>query len=163
MSISWLQADFSPYSPATHLGKLRNYRRSTPEKDTLHRNQGQCRNGEYAVKLKVIATTLLVGTLLAAQADSAPLTGHGRRSEARAIPRDRNSVCIVDVLHSEELPFAPLFYHRLRATLRITPPGGPAFETTVEKLIPWQVPPPRQGQRLRLWCDPTSPWSAWAG
>ena len=132
-------------------------------KDTLHRNRGQCRNGEHVVKLKVIAATLLVGALFAAQADSAPLTGHGRRSEARAIPRDRNSVCIVDVLHSEELPFAPLFYHRLRATLRITPPGGPPFETTVEKLISWQAPPLRQGQRLRLWCDPASPWPAWAG
>src|ERR1700741_1391964 len=163
MSISWLQAAFSPYSPATHLGKLRNYRRSTYEKDTLHRNQGQCRNGEYVVKLKVIATTLLVGTLLAAQADSAPLTGHERRSGARTIPSDRSSVCIADVLHSEELPFGPIFYHRVRATLRITPRGGPAFETTVEKLIPWQVPPPRRGQRLRQWCDPANPRPAWAG
>jgi hypothetical protein len=125
--------------------------------------KGNAGTGEHVVKLKVIAATLLVGALLAAQADSAPLTGHGRRSEARAIPRDRNSVCIVDVLHSEELPFAPLFYHRLRATLRITPPGGPPFETTVEKLISWQAPPFRQGQRLRLWCDPASPWPAWAG
>jgi hypothetical protein len=40
--------------------------------------------------------------------------------------------------------------------LLITSPSSPAFETTVEKLISWQVPPPRQGQRFRLRCDPAS-------
>jgi hypothetical protein len=35
-------------------------------------------------------------------------------------------------------------------------PGRAPFETTVVKLIPWQVPPPRQGQRMTVLCDPAS-------
>jgi hypothetical protein len=78
-------------------------------------------------------------------------------SRARGrIPGDNEFVCIVDVLHSEELTGAPIFYHLVRATLRITPPTGPAFETLVTNMIHWQVPPPRQGQRLRFRCDPAS-------
>jgi hypothetical protein len=82
--------------------------------------------------------------------------GRGRRQATRAIPRDNEFVCIVDVLYSEELTSAPIFYHLVRATLRITPPSSPAFETVVTKMIHWQVPPSRQGQRLSLWCDPAS-------
>jgi hypothetical protein len=41
----------------------------------------------------------------------------------------------------------------VRARLRITPPDQPPFETTVERFIPWQVPPPRRGQRAKLACD----------
>jgi hypothetical protein len=78
-----------------------------------------------------------------------------RRHATRPIPGDK-FVCIVDVLHSEELAGAPIFHHLVRATLRITPPSIPAFETTVVKMISWQVPPPRQGQRLRQRCDPAS-------
>jgi hypothetical protein len=33
--------------------------------------------------------------------------------------------------------------------LLITSPSSPAFETTVEKLISWQVPPPRQGPKVQ--------------
>ena len=142
----------------------------------------------------IIATTLSLGMLLAAPADSAPYTEQGRQGEAlyirsgacfnegraqtnvsaisrktirclrnqgrrqtaRAIPSDGRSECIVDVLHSEELTGAPIFYHLVRATMLITSPSSPPFETTVEKLISWQVPPPRQGQRFRLRCDPAS-------
>jgi hypothetical protein len=78
------------------------------------------------------------------------LRGRGR------IPGDNEFVCIVDVLRSEELTGAPIFYHLVRATLRITPPTSPAFETVVTEMIHWQVPPPRQGQRLRRRCDPAS-------
>jgi hypothetical protein len=84
------------------------------------------------------------------------LRNQGQRQTARAIPRGGRSVCIVDVLHSEELTGAPIFYHLVRATLLITSPSSAAFETTVENLISWQVPPPRQGQKLRLRCDPAS-------
>lgn len=84
------------------------------------------------------------------------LRNQGRRQTARAIPNDSRSLCIADVLHSEELTGAPIFYHLVRATLLITSPSSPAFETTVEKLISWQVPPPRQGQRFRLQCDPAN-------
>jgi hypothetical protein len=35
----------------------------------------------------------------------------------------------------------------------VTPRDAPPFETTVLKVIPWQVPPPRRGQRVRVACD----------
>jgi hypothetical protein len=77
-----------------------------------------------------------------------------RAEEARA--RDAKvspKLCLVEVLHSEELPLAPPFYHTVRATLRVTPPDRPPFETTVRRAIPWQSPPPRQGQRILVPCD----------
>ncbi|MBV8894551.1 hypothetical protein [Bradyrhizobium sp.] len=61
--------------------------------------------------------------------------------------------CLVEVLHSEELPIGPLFHHTVKATLLVTAPGTPPFETTVVKVIPWQMPPPRRGQRERVGCD----------
>lgn len=64
--------------------------------------------------------------------------------------------CRIEVLYSEELPGAPIFQNRVRARLKITPPGQPPFEVTVERFIPWQVPPPRRGQRLHQVCDPAS-------
>jgi hypothetical protein len=94
----------------------------------------------------VIAITLLLGMLPAARADAATLTEHGGRGG-----------CMVEVLHSEELTYAPEYQHLVKATLLVTPPGGPAFETTVLRYISWQTPPPRQGQRLRVWCDPANP------
>ena len=65
----------------------------------------------------------------------------------------RDSRCLVEVLYSEELPIGPLFYHTVKAAVLVTPPGGPPFETTVHKVISWQVPPPRRGQRVRVACD----------
>jgi hypothetical protein len=62
--------------------------------------------------------------------------------------------CLVEVLRSEELPIGPLFSHTVRATLRVTAPDRAAFETTVQRVIPWQAPPPRRGQQLRMPCDP---------
>jgi hypothetical protein len=64
--------------------------------------------------------------------------------------------CVVEVLHSEMLPIGPLFQHTVKATLLVTAPDRPPFETTVEKVIPVQYPPPRQGQRLKMMCDPAS-------
>jgi hypothetical protein len=40
--------------------------------------------------------------------------------------------------------------------LLVTSPNRPPFETTVEKVTPVQFPPPRQGQRLQMMCDPAS-------
>ncbi len=65
----------------------------------------------------------------------------------------RDSRCLVEVLYSEELPIGPLFYHTVKAAVLVTPPAAPPFETTVQKVIPWQVPPPRRGQRVRVACD----------
>jgi hypothetical protein len=98
------------------------------------------------VKPVFIATTLLLGMLPAARADAASLAVHAGRD-----------ACLVEVLHSELLPYAPDYQHLVKATLLVTPPAGPAFETTVWKYITWQSPPPRQGQRHRVWCDPANP------
>jgi hypothetical protein len=95
------------------------------------------------VKPVFIATVLLFGLLPVARADAASLAGRG--------------ACLVEVLHSELLPYAPEYQHLVKATLLVTPPAGPAFETTVLKYITWQAPPPRQGQRRRVWCDPANP------
>ena len=72
------------------------------------------------------------------------LTGAVRAVQARS--------CVLEVLYSEELPIGPLFYHTVRADLLVIPPKGQPFETTVWKVIPWQVPPPRRGQRVRRPC-----------
>jgi hypothetical protein len=49
-----------------------------------------------------------------------------------------------------------MFHHTVKATLLVTPPDRPPFQTTVERVIPWQAPPPRQGQRMWVYCDPAS-------
>lgn len=67
--------------------------------------------------------------------------------------RDTRS-CRAEVLHSEELPIGPLFYHTIKATMLVTASDARRFETTIYEVIPWQVPPPRQGQRVRVRCDP---------
>ena len=63
-------------------------------------------------------------------------------------------LCTAEVLYSEMLPVGPAFYHTIKATLLVTPTDRPPFETTVVRAIPWQAPPPRQGQRQRVPCDP---------
>jgi hypothetical protein len=78
------------------------------------------------------------------------------RRAVRPGPRAGLIACKAAILYSEELPGAPIFYHHVRADLLVTPPGRPAFEATVENLTPWQIPPPRRGQRLTLWCDPAN-------
>jgi hypothetical protein len=64
--------------------------------------------------------------------------------------------CLIEVLHSEELPIGPMFFHTIKATLLVIAPGMQSFETTVQEVIPWQAPPPRQGKRLHARCDPTA-------
>jgi hypothetical protein len=64
--------------------------------------------------------------------------------------------CLVEVLHSEELPIGPMFFHTIKATLLVTAPGMQPFEATVQEVIPWQAPPRRQGKRLHARCDATA-------
>jgi hypothetical protein len=85
----------------------------------------------------------LVITMLALLA--LPCASRARQHDARS--------CLVEVLYSEELPLGPMFYHTVRERLRVTPADQPPFETTVERAIPWQAPPPRQGQRTRVPCE----------
>jgi hypothetical protein len=102
------------------------------------------------VNRTIIVTTLFLGMVVAASAD-----GQSSRRTAAETPSNR-PVCIVEVLQSEELPGAPIFQNLVRATLRITSADHPPFETTVVRLIPWQVPPPRRGQRIKSLCDPSA-------
>jgi hypothetical protein len=94
------------------------------------------------MKFSIAAATLLVGATLSAQASAAS---------------DQGLPCVARVLHSEELPFAPINYWLVKVTLEVTPPNGAAFETTLQDSTPWQVPPPRRGQTFRLRCDPANP------
>jgi hypothetical protein len=64
--------------------------------------------------------------------------------------------CTVEVLHSEMIPVGPLFHHTIRATLLVSRQDKPPFETTVQRVVPVQFPPLRQGQRLKMLCDPAS-------
>jgi hypothetical protein len=74
---------------------------------------------------------------------------------SRAGQHDGHS-CLVEVLYSEMLTLAPPFNHTVKARLLVTPPDRPAFETTVVRSIPWQAPPPRQGQRVWEPCEHVS-------
>jgi hypothetical protein len=67
--------------------------------------------------------------------------------------------CKARVLYSEELPFAPIGTWLLRATLEVTPPRGNPYLATFQDWMPWQGPPLRRGQSLRVLCDPADPGS----
>jgi hypothetical protein len=88
--------------------------------------------------IAIVTTTLLI-TIAPAYAGQ---RGHG----------DERS-CVAEVLRSEELPIGPLFHHTIKETLLVTGPDMPPSERIVYKVITWQEPPPRQGQRLRISCD----------
>jgi hypothetical protein len=88
-----------------------------------------------------IAVALLLTAMLPAQASSG--------NEA--------AICSARVIRSEELPFAPMGYWLVRATLEVSPPGGLPFEVTFQDNMPWQGPPPRMGQTFRVRCDPANP------
>ena len=94
------------------------------------------------MKLSIAAAVLLASVTLPAQASAGG---------------DPGLPCIARVLHSEELPFAPINTWLVKVTLEITTPNGGAFTTTLRDTTPWQVPSPRQGQTFRLRCDPANP------
>jgi hypothetical protein len=89
----------------------------------------------------VVAMTFLMAT---APIQARQAAQHGTRS------------CLIEVLHSEELPIGPMFFHTIKATLLVTAPGAQPFESTVREVIPWQMPPPRAGKRVRVRCDPAA-------
>jgi len=96
----------------------------------------------------LVFVAVLSPILLAALDRSSAADGRGRGGPSN------QGLCLVEVLRSEELPLAPPFHHTVKATLLVTPPDRPPFETTVLRVIPWQSPPPRQGQRVWVSCDP---------
>ena len=75
---------------------------------------------------------------------------------ARQAAQHATRSCLIEVLHSEELPIGQMFFHTIKATLLVTAPGAQPFEATVQEVIPWQTPPPRAGKRVRVLCDPTT-------
>jgi hypothetical protein len=105
-----------------------------------------------AVTRAIIAAALLLGMGVAGSAGAAEMAQRGAQGKAEA----RAQTCLVQVLSSEEIPLGPMFHHTVKATLLVSPSDRPPFQTTIEKVTPWQVPPPRQGQRAWVACDPAS-------
>jgi hypothetical protein len=101
-----------------------------------------------AVKRATIAAALLLGLGVAGRAGAAEMPQTKAETKAQS--------CFVQVLSSEEIPLGPMFHHTVKAILLVSPTDRPPFQTTIEKVIPWQVPPPRQGQRAWVYCDPAS-------
>jgi len=95
------------------------------------------------MKLTIIAATLLAGATLA--------------NAAEASPGNQVLRCTAKVIHSEELPFAPVGNWLVKVTLEITPPSGNAYQTNLQDWMPWQGTPPRRGQAFRVQCDPAHP------
>ena len=93
----------------------------------------------------IAAAIVLAGATLA----SAPANAQGSGNPFRP--------CTARVVHSEELPFAPIDSWLIKVTLQITPQNGAPYITTLHDRMPWQGPPPRRGQAFRLWCDPANP------
>ena len=96
--------------------------------------------------ITITAATLLAGATLASVT-----------SAAQASPGNQGFPCVAIVIHSEELPFAPINTWLVKVTLEITPPNGNAYQTTLRDWMPWQGPPPRRGQAFRVLCDPVNP------
>jgi hypothetical protein len=97
------------------------------------------------MKPVIAAAILLAGATLA----SVPANAQGAGNPLRP--------CTARVVHSEELPFAPIDSWLVKVTLEVTPKHGSAYFTTLQNRMPWQGPPPRRGQVLRLLCDPANP------
>ena len=92
------------------------------------------------VNLGIVVAVLGAGATLSAQASA-----------------NQGGACIARVLHSEELPFAPLQYWLVRVNLEITPPDGRTYQVALHDNLAWQGHPPRRGQVFRVFCDPANP------
>jgi hypothetical protein len=101
---------------------------------------------EHVMKLTIVAAALLAAAMLS-----------NAMTPAQASPGYQGLPCVARVIHSEELPYAPIGSWLVRVTLEITPPNGRAYQTTLQDYMPWQGPPPRRGQAFRLLCDPANP------
>jgi hypothetical protein len=107
------------------------------------------------IRMSTLKHTIMAVTLFLATTEAA-FAADPIRGGTIAATRDGRVRCSIEVLRSEELPGAAIYQNRVRTTLLVNAPGRVPFETTVVRLIPWQVPPPRQGQRLTMLCDPES-------
>jgi len=98
------------------------------------------------MKFILSAAALLTGATLASVTPT-----------AQASPGNQGLACIAKVIHSEELPFAPIGNWLVKVTVQVTPPNGNTYQTTLQDWMPWQGPPPRRGQAFRVHCDPANP------
>lgn len=71
-------------------------------------------------------------------------------------PDGGGGVCSARILGIEETAWTVDDHPIARMSLRITPPGGRAYETTVERPVSL-LNPPRPGSVLRVTCDPANP------
>jgi hypothetical protein len=109
--------------------------------------RGSASQSESVMKLTtIVAAALLAGATLSSVFPA-----------AEASPGSRGLSCIAKVIHSEELPFAPIGNWLVKVSLEIIPPNGNAYQTTLQDWMPWQGPPPRRGQAFRVQCDPANP------
>jgi hypothetical protein len=76
----------------------------------------------------------------------------GSMTPMSASPDEHRSVCIAKVLKTEEFAYAPRGYWLVRVTFEITPRDGPAFDTSLQDMMPWQAYAPRERQTFRLRC-----------
>jgi hypothetical protein len=116
----------------------------------------QHRFGMIFVKVERKGIAVKRATILASLLLGPGFCGSAAAAETRPAAKAQAQSCLVQVLSSEEIPLGPMFHHTVKATLLVTPPDRPPFQTTVEKVTPWQVPPPRQGQRAWVTCDQAS-------
>ena len=67
-----------------------------------------------------------------------------------------SAVCRATVLHYEEMPFSLNHHNVATMTLRVKPPRGPAFQTTITKSVS-RHNPPHVGGTMSVRCDPANP------
>jgi len=67
-----------------------------------------------------------------------------------------NMVCSARVLRFEDTDWALNHHPVARMTLRVRPPIGHVYDTTIEKAVSWHHPP-RQGDTMRVRCNPSDP------
>ncbi len=75
-------------------------------------------------------------------------------SSGQAAAGDSDTSCIAKVLHSEELPYAPMGSWLVKVTLEVIPPGGAPFIATLQNNVLWQKSAPRRGDTFSVRCDP---------
>jgi hypothetical protein len=106
--------------------------------------------GEDTMKAALILTALLAGALLNTSVDA--------RSPAKSLAPAVTGplACSARVLEIQDTDIGLNEGALARLTLRVTPPRGRIFDTTVWKEVSMDAPP-RRGSTLRVTCDPANP------
>jgi hypothetical protein len=102
------------------------------------------------MKAVLIAAALLAGALLDAAADAKT------PAKSPAPAATGPLACSARVLEIQDTDIGLNDGAMARLTLRVTPPRGRTFDTTVWKEVSMDAPP-RRGSTLRVTCDPANP------